>query len=45
MTMVAWPKPVLTDLRTVLSRFNLYRNHVGFVQTQAANARHRYEMG
>ena len=45
MTMVAWPKPVFTDLRTVLSRFNLYRNHVGFVQTQAANARHRYEMG
>ena len=45
MTVIAWPKPVSTDLRTVLSRFNLYRSHVGFVQTQAANSRAQYEMG
>ena len=45
MTVVAQPKPLTNSLRDVLGRFNRYRNHVGFVQNQAAGAQTQYRMG
>ena len=42
---VASPKPDSYDLRTVLSRYNLFRQHIGFVQGAMANAQQTYEMG
>lgn len=45
LTVMASTSPPGTDLKSVLGRYNLYRNVIGIIQQQAHNAQPTYRMG